>query len=117
MTFGIDLQVITAACAVIACFCAVWVALRSSNWRETDAGKALVGRVDVLETKVGAFESKLEDKPSQAQFAGIEERIKGLATKAEIAAIQSDVHSLVREVGKVDAGVTRIEAFLMENGK
>jgi hypothetical protein len=114
---GINLQIITAACAVIACACAVWVAFRSGNWRETDAAKALVGRVDVLETKVASFDDKLSDKPSQAQIAGIEERIKGLATKAEIAAIQSDVHSLVREVAKVDAGVTRIEAFLMEHGK
>jgi polyhydroxyalkanoate synthesis regulator phasin len=117
MMIGIDLQLITTACALIACACAIWVARRAGDWRQSDEAKKLVGRVDVLETKVTAVESKVKELPTQAQIAGINERINGLATKAEMAAIQSDVRSLVREVGKIDSGVTRIESFLMEHGK
>lgn len=113
----IDLQMITSAAAVLACLCAVLVARRAGAWRETDAAKQLVARVDSHDLAIASIKQKVEGMPNQSQIASIEERIKNLATKAEIASIQSDVHSLVREVGKVDAGVTRIEAFLMEHGK
>jgi polyhydroxyalkanoate synthesis regulator phasin len=117
MMFEVNLQMITTACALIACACAIWVARRAGDWRQSDEAKKLVGRVDVLETKVASVENKVKELPTQAQVAGLNERINGLATKAEMAAVQSDVRSLVREVGKIDSGVTRIEAFLMEHGK
>jgi hypothetical protein len=117
MMFQVNLQMVTTACALIACLCAIWVARRAGDWRQSDEAKTLVGRVDVLETKVASIDGKLKELPTQAQIAGINERINGLATKAEVAGIQSDVRSLVRELGKVDGGVTRIEAFLMEHGK
>lgn len=110
MTTTIQTAMMLIAIASLAC--TIFVTIRAKHWRDTDEGKALLskivashneldGRVDVVEDRMTRVETKLADMP----------------TKADLAGVQSDVRSIIRELGSVDAGVKRIEQFMMESGK
>lgn len=94
------LRVVSAGSALIAVICAVYVARRASNWRESDEAKALERRVTEVERDLSNIAVRLDTVP----------------TREDLAALKSEVRALSREVGKVDDGVSRIEIFLIERG-
>ena len=97
MTWG---EIIASAAAAISALCAAYTVLRDNKWRDSDEAKAMDTRIKAVEGKTLEHEVKLRDLPS----------------KADVAAVKADVHNLERVVQGVDAGVTRIEQFLMTNG-
>ena len=74
---------------------------RAGKWRDSEEAKDLDKRIGAVEAKVGRHEVKLEN----------------IATKADIARVEADIRGLGKEISNVDAGVTRIETFLMEHSK
>lgn len=77
---------------------AVWVARRSGNWRDSDERKSDQRRIASIE----------------ADLVGIKFRLEAVPTKADIEILKSDLRAVDRSVGKVEAGLDRIEQFLME---
>lgn len=97
-------QWIPIGCAVISCSCAVFVAWRSGNWRESDEAQKLMARVGAVEGRVGKAESRLE---------AFEEKIEGLPTAADVARVEGQVETVKEMVRAAAAGVERIESFMM----
>lgn len=99
------MQLVSMACAVVACGCAVYVAWRAGHWRNADRvladAKHLNATVADHGRRLLLVEAKLEDLP----------------TSKDVEAIRSDVRAIKREIDKVDAGVTRIEGYLMAGGR
>ena len=99
MTFGEILQLMSAACAIIACVCAVVVAVRAQRWRDTDEARTLLDRIDGVESRL--------DK--------LEPQVAGLATKADIASLKGELDGLCALVNtSVIPGLRRIEGYMME---
>jgi hypothetical protein len=92
---------LSAGSALIAVACAVYVANRASSWRNSDEAKALQQRVTEIERDCSNIKVRLDQVP----------------TKADLEGLKSDVRALGRDVGKVEAGIDRIEEFLRERGK
>lgn len=87
--------------SVIACATSVWNTIRTGQWRDSDAAKALLARVDDTESRL--------DK--------LEERTRGLATKADIASLKSELHGVCKQIeGQVVPGLNRIEDFFLKAG-
>lgn len=75
--------------------------IRTGRWKDSEDAKSLDGRLKAVESRVTEHEIKLDNLP----------------TKADVARIEADVRSLEKTIGNVDAGVTRIEAFLMDGAR
>jgi hypothetical protein len=91
---------LSAGSALIAVICAVYVANRASGWRNSDEAKTMERRVTDIEKDCSNIKTRLDGMPSKGDFEGL----------------KSDVRALGRDVEKVDAGVSRIESFLIEKG-
>lgn len=83
------------AAAGLAVSCATFV--RNGRWKDSEGAQALLGRVDDCENRL----TKVEATQT------------GVATKAELASVQSELHGLSRLVERTEAGVARIESHLM----
>ena len=92
---------LSAFAAIISMGCALFIARRTENWRNSDGVKAMERRITDIET----------------DCAKIKVRLDQVATKEDLAGLKGEVRALSREVGNVDAGVTRIESFLMGRDK
>lgn len=92
---------ISALSAFIAVFCALYVAWRAGNWRNSDERKAMFSRLSAIENDVLAMKTRFEQ----------------VATRSDVEALKSQVTALDRNISKLDSAVDRIEAFLMERGK
>jgi hypothetical protein len=80
---------------------AIWVAIRAGQWRDSDSAKALLARVDETESRL----DKLEPK------------VSGLATKADISSLKSELDGLCRQIDKqVVPGLNRIEDYFLKAG-
>ena len=101
MTLSVYLQLASVLSGLVGIACAIYVAVRTGRWRESDEAKELGTRIETVEQKV----------------IRIEERLSAMPTKADLEGLKSDVRAIGREVGKVDDSVTRIESWLMERGK
>ncbi len=97
MTIG---EIIAGASAVVSSVCAAFTVFQASRWRNSDDAKAIDERIKAVEDRTLEHGVQLKDLPS----------------KADLASVRSDVHNLDRTVAGIDAGVTRIEQFLMSNG-
>lgn len=87
--------------SVVACATSVWTAVRSGQWRDSDSAKALLQRVDDTESRL--------DK--------LEERTRGLATKADISGLKSELHGVCRQIeGQVVPGLNRLEDYFLKAG-
>lgn len=91
-------------CAVISCACAVFVAWRSGNWRQTDEAQKLIARVGAVEGRATKIEARLD---------AFEEKVEGLPTAADIARVEGQVETVKEMVRAAAAGVERIETFMM----
>jgi hypothetical protein len=89
-----------AAFAAISAACAMWVAIRTGRWRETDEAKALIKRVGDVEGRVRDCEIRMEDLPTRADL----ERLRG------------EVHAVRDGVQNANNGIDRIEAFFLARG-
>lgn len=91
---------VSASAAVISVICTVLV------MRRTDADKS------------SAALTKLSDRMTKAELdlSNIQVRLDGMPSKGDFEGLKSDVRALGRDVEKVDAGVSRIESFLIEKG-
>ena len=76
----------------------IGVARRTGRWRDDDDAKELVDRVGQVENRLVKVEASLD----------------GLATKADLEGLRSDVRALVRETKATEAGVNRSEQWLIE---
>lgn len=95
------LQLASVLSGLVGIACAIYVAMRTGKWRESDEAKGLSTRIETVEQKVIRIETRLGEMP----------------TKADMEGLKSEVRAIGREVGKVDDSVTRIESWLMERGK
>ena len=101
MTLGEVLQLVSAACAIVACICAVTVARRAQRWRDTDEAQRLIDRVDATESRL----DKLEPK------------VSGLATKSDIVALKAELHGVCKQIdNEVVPGLNRIEDYFLKAG-
>ncbi|WP_194745735.1 DUF2730 family protein [Thermaurantiacus tibetensis] len=95
------MQLVSMACAVVACGCAVYVAWRAGQWRRADQAiadaRAVTARVADHEQRLVLVEAKLADLP----------------TARDIEQLRSDLRALGREISKAERGIERIEGFLM----
>lgn len=92
------LAVLVSLCAVVI---SLWVAVRAGQWRDSDAAKALLERVDETESRLDKLETKTN----------------GLATKADIAALKSEVDGLCKQIDtQVVPGLNRIEDYFLKAG-
>jgi hypothetical protein len=84
---------------------AIFVAWRNRAWRDIDArvksAEKMEGRVDNLETEVVALAAQMQGVPRLSDFE----------------ALKSDLRAFARDIHKVEAGVKRIEDFLLEGAK
>ena len=94
-------ELIAALCAVISTLVALYAFFRDAKWRDSEEAKRLIDRVDKAENRL----------------TGLEQATKNLATKEDVARVEADVRGLERTITNVDAGVTRIETFLMTGGR
>ena len=92
---------LSAGSALIAVVCAVYVANRASGWRNSDEAQRMERRVTEIERDCSNIKIRLDQVPTTADLEGL----------------KGDVRALVRDVGKVEAGIDRIEEFLRERGK
>lgn len=110
---------VIAACSLILNLFQIW---RNGNWRNSDEGQKLIARVVAVEQSPDWHDTeagrRLVGRVSDVenQLSAGEERFKSLATKADVARLEADVDNLKHSIGGVDAGVTRIEMFLMNGG-
>lgn len=95
---------------------------RNGNWRQTDEGQKLIARIVAVEQAPDWHQTD-SGKQIVGQVAEIrerlargEERFANLATKADLARIESDVENLRSAIKGVDSGVIRIEQLLMNGG-
>ncbi len=98
-------QMITAACALVAAACAIVAAIRAGKWRESDAAKAIVTRVDRLENRADLTEQKV---------AAIETDLAQLPTKADLTRLEGEINKVEAIAERTERGVRRIEDFFME---
>lgn len=103
------LQIISAACAVMACLCAIFVAHRANQWRDSDGVKeGFKGaglRLSSLEGRMTVVETRLDHTPTAEQIAAI---------KASLGKLEGELSGLMGTVEKVDISVSRIESWLID---
>lgn len=92
---------VSAGAAVISVACAILVMRRSDAEKSAGAINKLGDRVTEIERDCSNIKIRLDQVP----------------TKADLEGLKSDVRALGRDVGKVEAGIDRIEEFLRERGK
>jgi len=74
---------------------------RIGNWRTTDAGKEMQGRMSSAETRLTVAETKM----------------RGAPTAADLSSLKAHVAGIEKSVGVVAAGVDRIEDYLLRDKK
>ena len=105
------LTYISPICAVLSAGCALFVAVRGGRWRESDDQKK--AREDHLD-RTDSCESRLDKL--EPRVASIEESVKALPTKADIARLEGMVEAVDRTCEAALEGVKRIESFMMKGG-
>ena len=91
--------------------CTIFVTIRAKRWRDTDDGKSMLSKIHINH---GALDARVQEHHDR--LGRVETKLETMPTKADIARLESDVRSMMRELGSVDAGVKRIEQFMMERG-
>lgn len=91
--------------------CTIFVTVRAKHWRDTDEGKTMLNKIKVDHA---GLDSRVQEHHDR--IGRVETKLETMPTKADIARLESDVRSMMRELGSVDAGVKRIEQFMMERG-
>lgn len=103
------LQFISAACAVLACACALFVAWRANQWRNSDevkeGFKSSGHRLTSLEGRMTVVETRLDHAPTAEQITGI---------KGTLARLEGELNGVQDTMNRVDVSVSRIESWLIE---
>lgn len=99
----------------------VFTAIRAGKWRDSEEHKDLVAKVNSHSQAIPTMLANIANLVLTAtehgnRLAAGEERFKSIATKADLAEVSSDVRGLEKTVAGIDAGVTRIEQFLINGG-
>lgn len=94
--------------SLIAVAISLWVAIRASRWRDSEAAKALVDRVTAVEGAVKLHAQRLEQ---------IEEDIAGLPTKADFARLEGEIVSTCRIADRTEQAVLRLEDYMMRGAR
>ncbi|HVY32842.1 MAG TPA: DUF2730 family protein [Caulobacteraceae bacterium] len=117
------LQILTAfaaLAAVISALCAVYVALRTGKWRETDDGKALYDRLGKAErwqdSEPGKQMVKRVDHAHE-RIQALEIRMEDLPTREDIARLEGEVAKVAAIGARTENAVERIEGYMMERSK
>ncbi len=107
---------------------AVWISLfsqwRGGSWRNQDEDAAVKARLQAVETDSKSVKDRLPDLATKSELKAladhIETRLEQTPSKADFAGLEarltSEVTSLRRDVENVGGGVKRIESFLIEKG-
>ncbi len=108
MTAGF-FQFVSSICAVIACACAMFVAWRANQWRNSDevrdGFKSAAARTASLEGRVAVVETRLEHMPTAEQVNGI---------KSALSRLEGEMDGVQATMTKVEMSVNRIESWLIE---
>ncbi len=94
---------------------------RNGKWRDSEEHKTLVAKVQDHGQVIPMMVANITNLQASVlehgnRLAAGEERFKSIATKADLAVVASDVRGLEKTVVGIDAGVTRIEQFLINGG-
>jgi len=93
-------QFASLAISTVACCLAAASFFRTKSWRDTDEAKALVNRVSAVESRLSVIESEVEDLPTKADIARLEEQVRGVD----------------HNVNRAQLGIDRIENFFLRMG-
>lgn len=122
MNFEIDLTMV----AVIASSCSAIFAgstyARYSDWRKTDEAKQLHKRVDVSEVKIAVLEARTSTLPAKMdttndRLTKMETLLLTIPTTSDIARLTAEMDAVQDSNKLQQAGIKRIEDFLLEHGK
>lgn len=91
--------------SLVAVGIALVVAVRAGKWRDSDAAKALEGRIGTVEKASGLHAQRLEQ---------IEDDIAALPTKADFARLEGEIVSTCRIADRTEQAVLRLEDYMMK---
>ena len=94
--------------SLIAVAIALVVAVRAGQWRDSEAAKALMGRIVAVESKTDLHAQRLEQ---------IEEDISTLPTKADFARLEGEIISTCRIADRTEKAVLRLEDYMIKGGR
>lgn len=109
MEFLKQAPLIISTCALLLSAATFW---RAGKWKESDGAKELVASISNHKTETAKELAALKTKVAEHEV-----KLENIATKADIARLESDFRGLEKTIANVDAGVTRIETFLMGQTK
>lgn len=87
--------------SIIALIFVIATYARASRWRETDEGQRTIADISGLKDRLTKVETKLSDMPSKADFATLEAQLEGFE----------------KMLRNTEAGVQRIEGYMMEKSR
>lgn len=88
------------------------VYFRADKWRDSEEAKKLDGRISTVETQVAKHAVKFENIATKEDVARLEADIRGFEKT-----VKAEMNGLSKEISGVDAGVNRIESYLMVQQK
>lgn len=89
------------AVAVAACAISAWTAIRAGRWRDSDAARELVDRIDDVEDRVSRIETVLTN----------------VVTKADLAEVKGELHTVARQLNnQVVPALDRLEGYFLKQG-
>lgn len=94
--------------SLVAVAIALVVAIRAGQWRDSEAAKALLGRISAVENATGLHAQRLEQ---------IEEDISTLPTKADFARLEGEIVSTCRIADRTEKAVLRLEDYMIKGGR
>lgn len=128
MTLALAFQFSSTLLSLVAVGCAVFVAVRAGNWRKSEEWKELTTKIDAACKLAEAW----HETPRAVRMGEAVEKLKGevarhdvkfemVASKADLAEFRGEMRGTLdgisRSVAQGEAGLSRIEGYMMENGK
>lgn len=76
---------------------------RNQRWRDTDEAKTMLGRIDASESRLDKLETQLSNLATRADIARLESEFSGLekVVKSEIGAVAGAVENMKEGVGEI----------------
>lgn len=81
---------------------------RAGKWKESDGAKEIVTSISNHKTKTAEEIASLRTKVAEHEI-----KLENIATKSDIARLESEMRGLDKTINNMDSAVVRIEAFLM----
>jgi hypothetical protein len=121
-----NLALIFQAVSMIAALTAAGVAfaafVRVGKWRDSDDGKSVASDIHTIKNEITRIQAELyltkelkgKVERMENRTTAIETKLESLASTADIRGLSAEIDSLQSSIRSTEAGVTRIESFLME---